>query len=179
MGYRHSREEILEGAMAAAFEDGLHQLTFGRLATRLGISDRVIVYYFPTKGDLITEVLIGLGLQLQATLAPTFSTAADDHVDLIRKAWPVLARREADHVFALFFEAGGLAAAGLEPYRTIVPQLVDGWIAWAAGLLRGTPTRRRSEAAAAIATIDGLLLMRQLAGPAVADLAAKRLIAPA
>ena len=43
MGHRHTKEEILEGAVAAAFEDGLSQLTFGRLAKRLGINDRTIV----------------------------------------------------------------------------------------------------------------------------------------
>jgi hypothetical protein len=56
-----------------------------------------------------------------------------------------------------------------------VPQLVEGWIAWAADRLRGTPARRRSEAAAAVATIDGLLMIRQLAGPDVAALAARRI----
>ena len=57
----------------------------------------------------------------------------------------MLARREADAVFALFFEANGLAATGLAPYRRVVPQLVEAWIDWAAELLEGdadTPSRR-------------------------------------
>ena len=175
VGYRHSREEILDGALAAAFEEGLSQLTFGRLAKRLGVSDRIVVYYFPTKDDLITDVLVGLGAQLQATLEPTFSEPVDDHVQLVRAVWPVLARPDADPVFALFFEAAGLAAAGRSPYDALVPQLVTAWIEWAAGRLRGPPARRRREAAAAIAVIDGLLLLRQLAGPDTADLAARRI----
>jgi AcrR family transcriptional regulator len=177
MGYRHTKDDILAGALAAAFDEGLSQLTFGRLAKRLGVSDRVVVYYFPSKDELITEVLFGLGTQLQAALAPAFATPAANHVDMLRAAWPVLARPEHDPVFALFFEAGGLAAVGREPYRSLVPQLVTAWVEWAAGLIVGTPARRRVEAAAAIATIDGLLLFRQLAGPKAADQAARRILA--
>ncbi|MBX7068796.1 MAG: TetR family transcriptional regulator, partial [Microthrixaceae bacterium] len=31
-------------------------LTFGSLAQTVGTNDRTIVYYFPTKADLISEV---------------------------------------------------------------------------------------------------------------------------
>jgi AcrR family transcriptional regulator len=177
MGYRHTKDDILAGALAAAFDDGLSQLTFGRLAKRLGVSDRVLVYYFPSKDDLIGEVLLGLGAQLQAALAPAFARPAANHFDMLSAAWPILARPEHDAVFALFFEAGGLAAAGREPYRSLVPQLVAAWVEWAAGLINGTQARRRNEAAAAIAMIDGLLLFRQLAGPKAADQAAQRILA--
>jgi AcrR family transcriptional regulator len=175
MGYRHTKQEILDGALAAAIDDGLSQLTFGRVARRLGINDRTVVYYFPTKDALITEVVVSMGLQLQETLAEAFSTPAADHLELARAAWPVLARDEADPVFALFFEANGLAATGRAPFDTLVPGLVEAWIDWVMGFLTGTPSVRRAEAAAAIAVIDGLLLLRLLAGPAVAARAATRL----
>jgi AcrR family transcriptional regulator len=175
MGHKHSKADILDGALAAAFDDGLSQLSFGRVAKRLGISDRIVVYYFPSKDDLIGEVLYAVGAELQATLAPAFTTPAEGYIELLRTAWPILARSEADPVFALFFEAGGLAATGREPFRTLVPQLIEAWIDWAAAFITGTRTRRRAEAEAAIATLDGLLLLRQLAGPRVADRAARRI----
>lgn len=175
MGYRHTRAQILDGALDAVFAEGLNQLTFGRLAKRLAISDRTIVYYFPTKGDLVTAVLLEVGSQLQATLDPVFATSVPDHIEMLRKAWPIVATRDADPVFALFFEASGLAAAGCQPYRMLVPRLVEGWIDWAAEFIVGTPAHRRTEAAAAIALIDGLLLVRQLAGPEAAELAARGL----
>ncbi len=175
MGHRHTEEEILAGALATAFEGGLSQVTFGRVAKHLGINDRVVVYYFPTKDDLVAEVLVALGLRLQETLAPAFTAKAADHAVLARAAWPVLAQPDADRVLALFFEANGLAAAGREPFRTVVPQLVEAWVTWAAELVEGTPARRRAEAEAAIALLDGLLLLRQLAGAEAAARAARRL----
>lgn len=180
MGYKHTQADILEGAVAAAFDDGLSRLTFGRVATRLGTSDRIVVYYFPSKDDLIGAVLVAVGIRLQETLAPTLTAPAADHLALVRAAWPILARPDADPIFALFFEALGLAASGREPYRSLVPALVTGWIDWSSGYITGNAARRLSEAEAAIAVLDGLLLLRQLAGPESADRAARQLgvIAP-
>ena len=175
MGHKHTKEEILAGALATAFDIGLSQLTYGRVAKRLGINDRTVVYYFPTKDELIGDVLISMGIQLQQTLAPAFASPRADHIELLRAAWPLLARPEADPIFALFFEANGLAATGREPFSTVVPQLVEIWIAWAAEFIHGTPKQRRTEAETAIAVIDGLLLLRQLGGGAAADRAARRL----
>ena len=175
MGYRHTKQDILDAALAAAIDDGLSQLTFGRLAKRLDINDRTVVYYFPTKDDLISEVVMSMGLQLQQMLGDAFSVPAANHIELARAAWPVLASDVADPIFALFFEANGLAAAGRPPYDMLVPALVEAWIEWVTSFLTGTKTERRAEAEATIAVIDGLLLLRQLAGPGAAARAAKRL----
>ena len=165
----------MEGALAAALEDGLSQLTFGRLAKRLGISDRIIVYYFPSKDDLVSEAILAMGLQLRQTLVAAFTTPAADHRELMAAAWPVVARPENDRVFALFFEANGLAAVGRDPYRELVPTLVQVWSDWAAEFIEGTPEHRRRQAETAVALLDGLLLLRQIAGPEAGDRAAATL----
>lgn len=175
VGHKHTKSDILQAALDAALDDGLSQLTFGRLAKRIGISDRVIVYYFPTKADLIGEVIVAMGLELQARLADAFTTPAADHVEMTRTAWPLLASSENDRVFALFFEANGLAAVGREPYASLVPSLVAGWIDWAASLMAGTPAQRKAQAEGAIAVIEGLILLRLLVGPKTANRAATTL----
>jgi AcrR family transcriptional regulator len=175
MGYKHTKSEILAGALETAFAGGLSTVSYGRVARHLAISDRIVVYYFPTKAHLVSEVLTALGVQLQDALAAAVEPPVADHRALLRAAWPVLARPDADRVFALFFEASGLAAAGRGPYADVVPRLVDAWIQWAAGVLDGPTQRRRVEAETAIALVDGLLLLRQLAGPEAADRAAGRL----
>lgn len=175
MGHKHSQEEILEAAVATAFEHGLGNVTFGKVAKHLGISDRIVVYYFPTKDDLVEEVLVAIGLQVQDAVIAAFTEPATDHVGLAAAAWPILAQPDVDPVFALYFEASGLAAAGRAPFDRLVPALVEAWVAWAAEFVTGTPARRRREAEATIALLDGLLLLRQLSGAAAADRAAKAL----
>jgi AcrR family transcriptional regulator len=174
LGYRHTKEEILTGALSVAFDDGLSQLTYGRVAKKLGISDRVVVYYFASKEELVSEVLIAVGMRLQHALEPAFGSQAEDHLELLVRAWPIVARTTVDPIFSLFLEANGLAASGQEPYRTLVPVLVEAWIAWAAKYFEGSPERRRLEAETSIAILDGLLLLRQMAGPGSANRAAKR-----
>ncbi|MEL6891159.1 MAG: TetR/AcrR family transcriptional regulator [Actinomycetota bacterium] len=174
MGHKYTKDELLVGALAVASTDGLSQVTFGRVARHLGVSDRVVVYYFESKDVLITEVVLAMGAELQQSLASAFDTPAADHVELTRAAWPLLSSGRSDDVFALFFEANGLAVAGREPYATLVPQLVAAWIEWAAGFVEGDDDHRRAEAETAVAVIDGLLLLRLLVGPDAADRAARR-----
>ena len=142
MGHKHTKEEILDGALAAALDDGLSKLTFGRLAKRLGINDRTIVYYFPSKDALISDVLVAMGLGVQEMLAEAFTAPASDHITLVRAAWPVLQQPATEKIFALFFEANGLAASGIEPYRSLVTELVAAWIAWTADFIDGSDQHR-------------------------------------
>ncbi|MHA7648643.1 TetR/AcrR family transcriptional regulator [Mycobacterium sp. ML4] len=174
MGHKYTREQILDDAVEMALTEGLSSLTFGALAKHLGTSDRVIVYYFPSKTTLVTDVLLEVGKKLQHTLARALTEPADDHRQLVRTAFKVLARDEFDPLFAVYFEVCGLAAAGVAPYHDLAAPLTEGWIVWLSEFFTGTAKRRRAEAEASLALIDGLLLLRQLAGPA-ADRAAKAL----
>lgn len=173
MGHKYTREQILDGAVGMALAEGLSKLTFGGLAKHLGTSDRVIVYYFPSKTTLVTEVLLEVGNRLQQTLASALIEPADDHRQLVRTAFKVLARDEFDPLFAVYFEVCGLAAAGVAPYHDLAAPLTEGWIDWLAKFFTGTTKQRRAEAEATLALIDGVLLLRQLAGPAAADRAAR------
>lgn len=175
MGHKHTRGDILDGALAIAAAGGLAALSFGRVGRHLGISDRTVVYYFPTKADLVSAVVVTVGAQLQETLDAAVDRRVPDHLALLRRAWPVLARPETDAAFGLFFEANGLAAAGRAPYDQLVPALVAAWVDWAAEHIEGPPAHRRAEAEATVALADGLLLFRQVAGPAAAARAAARL----
>ena len=176
MGYRHSRDELLDAAVAVARESGVGAVTFGTVARHLGINDRTVVYYFPTKADLVTAVVMTLGAELQSLLESAFGEAPLPREELMRRAWPVLATPEADPAFAAFFEVVGLASTGAEPYRTLSSGIVAQWLPWLATRVTGrTTAQREREALAVLAQIDGLLLLRRLAGPEAADQAATAL----
>ena len=174
MGYRHSAEEILDAAVALTLESGLAALTFSRVGKRLGISDRTVVYYFPTKLDLINAVAGALVTDMVQLLEEAFGSTRLSQKDLMNRAWPVLTTPSADRVFALYFEIVGLASTGQAPYDTLAPGLVAGWVDWLAPRILGSSQDvRRRRALATVAQIDGLLLVRHVLGATSGDAAAR------
>ena len=178
MGSKHSREHILAAALDVAATEGLASLAFGRVAQELGIPDRTVVYYFPTKVALLHAVLEAVTGQVQAALAPALAGLDGGHVELADRAWQVMRRSSSGPAGRLFLEALGLAASGREPFATVVPAVTDGWVEWTAGHLSGTRSQRRSQALAALALVDALLLLHHTAGEGAARAAARVLLRP-
>ena len=172
---RHAKDELLAAAVQVARDEGLRQLSFGRVAKRAGTNDRTVVYYFPTKDDLVSAVLGRTTTQLQELLAPALGQEASSDSVLLRRAWEVLSAPAAEAALRVYFESVGLAVQGREPYRSIAVQLVGAWTTWIAGCLTGDPATRVDRAHAVVATLDGLLLVRAVAGPGPADAAARGL----
>jgi AcrR family transcriptional regulator len=165
VGYRHSREDLLAAAIDAVAEEGLTKLSFGRLAARLGIRDRTLVYYFPTKRDLLEAVIGSFAIQLQELLDDAFGPEPLPATELMARAWPALTTDEADRTFSVFFEFIGLAGAGLQPYAELAPVLVNAWIDWLVDRIdEPDPVDRLRRARTVVAQLDGLLLLRRTAG---------------
>jgi len=174
MGYRHSKDEILQAATAVALEHGVAALTFAAVGKRLGISDRTVVYYFPTKDALVVSVVRALGAELERLLEAAFGAEPLSPPDLVQRAWPVMATVDAAPVLAVYFEIIGLAAGGREPFASLARASLEWWAAWLTPkILPAATATQRSGALAAIAALDGLLLVRHVLGTEAAEHAAQ------
>ena len=98
-----------------------------------------------------------------------------DHRELARRVWAAVGQGGADPAVAVYVEALGLAAARTPPYPEAARAVAEAWTAWFAGRLPGPDEERWSQARAALALVDGLLLVRLTAGPDAAADAARAL----
>lgn len=164
MGYKYDRASFLEEAGRLVVEEGLSRLTFGRLAARLGVPDRVVVYYFPTKSDLISETMHSLGIGLQALIEEAFGTTRRSPEDVIADAVRVLTAPKSDRIVGVFLEVVGHAASGREPYPEIAAGVVTAWVEWLKPLLADVEDPHAA-ALAVVARVDGLIIVHHLLGP--------------
>ncbi|HDL42281.1 MAG TPA: TetR/AcrR family transcriptional regulator [Actinobacteria bacterium] len=177
MGHKHDHGTLLAAAVEFVEANGLSRFSFGRLAKHVGIADRTIVYYFPTKDQLVTEVLEAISGRLLAQLAQALGEQPLPRIELLKAAWPVLTSPESEPTFRVFLELGGLAASRIEPYAAITREIFLGWHAWLATLVAAsTSSRRSNDAAVLIAQIDGLMLMRMAGDPGMAQQAYRQFV---
>lgn len=173
MGYRHSRDDVVNAVTEVALSDGLAKLTYRRVAEELGISDRMVVYYLPSKDDLVAAAVTALSERMQALMGRAFGNSRRSAEELISAAWPVLTKKESDRVFQLFLEVIGLSAAKVSPYDRISKVILEEWIDWLSERVAApSASERRRTALGVIAQIDGLLLLRHGHSRAAADEAA-------
>jgi AcrR family transcriptional regulator len=150
-------------------DQGLDGASLRPLAAAAGTSDRMLLYYFADKEELLTAVLEHVAGRMAALLG---------QVDASPRAYaPLLAEIVASvraPAFApymhLWIDLAAQAARGREPYRAIAGRIADGFLAWVAHRLQPSEEAARGrEAALLLATVDGLALIDAVGRRAAAD----------
>lgn len=170
------RDELLDGAVAWTIGHGLADLSLRPMAKALGTSDRMLLYYFGTKDELVAAVVDraadGLAAALELVL-PELSRSPKAFVDGI---WGLLTDPAAQGVVDLFLELFVLTRRRGEPYASASARVIERWLELGAPALvaMGVPSRQApGVVAATLAQLDGGILLAA-AGAADAQLAAVR-----
>jgi len=170
------RDELLDGAVAWTIEHGLADLSLRPMAKALGTSDRMLLYYFGTKDELVAAVVDraadGLAAALELVL-PELSRSPKAFVDGI---WGLLTDPAAQGVVDLFLELFVLTRRRGEPYASASARVIERWLELGAPALVAmrVPSRQApGVVAATLAQLDGGILLAA-AGAADAQLAAVR-----
>lgn len=157
------RQALLEAVTAYAARHGIAGLTLRPLAEAIGTSDRMLVYYFHTREDLVVEVVDRAVDSLFSTLE-----AADAHTpgELAGRLWEALRHDDVAYAMRLYLEAAGLSVTDPRWRRRMAPAIeryqraLERWIR-AAGV-----RRERAPVVARLisAAMDGLLLQSSIDG---------------
>ena len=154
---RAKREEIVQRVAQHLVARGFEASGVRALAASAGISDRMLMYYFETKEELISQALLLLAEGMTASL--------DEHVPQRRAsaAQIVAALTDGENqsevqksVLMLWFEIVGLAIRGGDPYRATATQILKGYEAWIASKLSPDQRHRAREI---LARIEGQIML--------------------
>lgn len=120
------REELAEAATGYALENGLIGLSLRPLAAALGTSDRMLLYHFADRDDLVATVLRTANdrsvREVQELPAPSDVRAA------VHGLWKASTSGQLARCQRLYVEAAALGLLGQEPYVTVVRRANDLWM---------------------------------------------------
>lgn len=140
---------------------GLGQASLRQLAAAAQVSDRMLLYYFTDKSDVLSAAM----MRIAALMAGSMAEALPEGTTLPPAEMVVLAARltageEMRRFMRLWVEVIGAAARGEEPFVGIAGQVVGGFRSWLGPRLDVPPgTDRDALAGAIIGLIDGLALI--------------------
>ena len=159
------RQELAEAATDYVLEHGLIGLTLRPLAAAIGTSDRMLLYHFRDKDDLLATVLTtsnDRSVRGIRALAPS-----PDVRRAVLDLWAAVNSPAQARCQRLYVEAAAIGVLGVEPYASLVAHANEVWMdALAAHLTAsGVPVRTARRAATLLdATFMGLQLDLQLEG---------------
>ncbi len=155
------RERVAERLAEHLLATGLTQTSLRALARAAGVSDRMLLYYFADKTEVLSAATARIAAQSVAGLAealPEGKTLSPR--ELIMLAVQLTTGPDMRRFMRLWVEMIGAAAKGEEPFVTISAQVMGGFKQWLAARLDVPATiDREALAGAIIALIDGLALV--------------------
>ncbi|QNN51227.1 TetR/AcrR family transcriptional regulator [Nocardioides mesophilus] len=153
------RDEIVEAATDYVLAQGLIGLSLRPLAAALGTSDRMLLYHFTSKDDLVAAVLRASNDRSVAQIRAL--PASSDVRSAVRRLWEAMCTTQLLGCQRAYVEAAALGLFGQEPYASVVREANEVWVAALAEHLvsSGAPSARARRATALLdAAFTGFLL---------------------
>lgn len=159
------RERVITALAAHLLATGLAQTSLRPLAKAAGVSDRMLLYYFRDKADLLACVIgriaDGFAHGLDAALPPTPMPPEQ----LLVVASRLVRSPDMQPSMRLWLDIAAAAARQEPPFPAIAARILDQFMAWLeARIDRPEGPQRRQQAALLLAVIDGLALFDMAGG---------------
>jgi AcrR family transcriptional regulator len=140
------RAELAEAATDYVVEHGLIGLSLRPMAAELGTSDRMLLYHFDSKAELVATVL-RLSNDRSTSLIRALPTAPSVR-DAVLGLWRAMVSPMLERCQRVYVEAAALGLIGQEPYTSVVRDANAAWASAVAERLvaAGMPEDRAARA---------------------------------
>ena len=150
------KTQFAEKVAAYLLTHGLADGGIRALAKAAGTSDRMLIYYFGSKEQLVREamglVVGGLSAQLEAVLGGKRRSRSR----LLEELTDACSAPEMFPMIQVWFEVVGLAARDVGPYKDISHDIAGVFISW---IEQHLASRQQSQAADLFAHLEGRMLL--------------------
>ncbi len=166
------RQTLLDQLGGHLLREGLAGSSLRQLAAAAGTSDRMLLYYFADKDELLGAALVHVATQMAGSLDALGATPRS-YPDLLAELRSAIRSPALQPFMRLWLELAAFASRGQEPHRAIAGQIANGFLAWMSARLEiADEVERTQQAALLLATVEGMAVLDAVGCDGVADRAA-------
>lgn len=157
------RADIIQRLTAYVLAQGLSASSLRPLAKAAGTSDRMLLYYFKDKAEIITAVLEQISAQLVEMIS-THTAAEPLPVDVLRRKLAGIVFEDALWPYMrIWLDVAARAAMGDPFYRAVGEQIGRGFLEWGKAQLQSDSEAQRDiDAARLLVSIEGMLFLKSI-----------------
>ena len=161
------RAEIAEKLADFVLAYGLSAASVRPLAEAAGLSDRMLMYYFPDKTAVMAATLQVVAARMTAMLEAVIAPDPMPYDPLKERLARVVMDDQAWPFFALWLEVVAAAGRGDPLYRQVGEQLGRGFLDWVTAQLKSR--EKGVESARLFAAIEGMIVLKAVGLGVVAE----------
>jgi AcrR family transcriptional regulator len=179
MSIRNDRREAAIDRMADyVLAEGMGSATLRPLAAAAGTSDRMLLYYFADKDELLTAVLNRIAARLLGKLAAAVAGRPPRaFATLLKEVWTVLGVEALEPYMNIWLDLTSAASRGLQPHRNVAGAITDGYLMWVASQLEPSKDSGRPEKASLLlAAVQGMYSLNAIGRGHIAESALLELL---
>eukprot|EP00435_Cladocopium_sp_Y103_P077319 s1_g1058.t1 len=158
---QEQREKITADLAEYVLREGLAETSTRQLAAAAGVSNRMLLYYFEDKSEVMQLTLMAFAANLGALLGKTLKEDAQlSPGDMFAETSKLLQGKRLQPYMALWMEVMARAGRGQAPYYQIAGDIAAHFLAWIEQRLSTEdPKERKAQAAMIFAMVDGSYLL--------------------
>ena len=167
------RQAAIELMADHLLREGMSAASLRPLAAAAGTSDRMLLYYFADKDELVTATLETVAVRLTGVLDNAISVGTRlPFTNLLMAVWGIVGSAELLPYMRLWLELAAASAREQEPHRTMATGIMNGFVRWTGDHLAVDKLVSHEESTALLlATIEGALFLDAIGRRDLADLA--------
>lgn len=157
------RSIILDKLADYVLSEGLSASSLRPLAKAAGISDRMLLYYFRDKAEVIAATLERISLRLVTLMSERTAATPLPFEELRAKLQAIVLADEFWPYMCVWLEVAAMAARNDPLYRVVGERIGRGFLEWGKSqLCSATPEAQEVEAARLFVTLEGSVVLKSI-----------------